>query len=486
MTRLALALLSVCLATVSAEAREIPRFSAGQRLVDLPSESNPGQRFTVYVPKGFDPSKPTRILYLLDPRRRAEVPIKLFQPAADRFGYVLISSHNTLSDGPMEPNLYAVQAMWDDSHRWFNVDPRRTYLAGFSGTARTASLIARHKPDAITGIIGAAAGFHPDVRPSADRQFLYFGTVSDGDYNFHEVELLEQSLITAKAAHRVARFEGPHSWMTPSLATEAIEWLELRAMRAGTRERDDVLVNAWWTRDDAAARAAEAAGALLDAARRYAAMVRDYEGLRDTTAVKALARRLDDSHEVQDAAKKRRSAAVAAKQWIDTSMEVIAESFAPAESMPVRTIPQLVDALGISKLQKAAAQKGAPGAVEAQRRLNELEVHLGFYLPHEAMTMGELMRASYYLSVSMAINDQSPVAWYLSASVSARLGNAGPAVASLRRAVDAGFRDLAGLRANSAFQKLRAHPDYLTIVERLGSLTEDLDVLTVERPPSLR
>jgi hypothetical protein len=486
MMRFVLVSLVVCLTAFPRSAAAERRFIPGQRLVDVASESVPGQRFTVYVPKGFDSAKPTPILYLLDPRRRAEVPVKLFQAAADRFGYVLISSHNTQSDSPMEPNLHAVQAMWDDSHQWFNVDPRRTYLAGFSGTARTASLLARHRPGSFTGIIGAAAGFHPDVRAAVGTQFLYFGTVSDGDYNFHEVEMLEQSLVSANSAHRIARFAGPHAWMPQPLATEAVEWLELRAMQSGARARDEALLNAWWARDEAAARAAEESGAVLDSARRYAAMVRDYAGLRDVTAIAATSARLNKSRDVDDAIKKRRAAATAAKQWIDTSMEVIAESFNPGENLPVRTIPQIVQALDIAKLRKGAAQQGTPGALEAQRRLNELEVQLGFYLPHEAMGLGELTRASYYLTVSMEINEKSPVAWYLSAAVSARLGNTGPALESLRRAADEGFKDVAGLRADAAFQKLRSHRDYLAIVDRLAATSDDLDVLTVERPPSLR
>ena len=72
MSRVFVAALFVCLMVVPATAGAERRFAPGQRLVDVQSESAPNQRFTVYVSKNLDRSRPVPILYLLDPRRRAE------------------------------------------------------------------------------------------------------------------------------------------------------------------------------------------------------------------------------------------------------------------------------------------------------------------------------------------------------------------------------------------------------------------------------
>ena len=40
------------------------------------------------------------------PAGRALVPMQRFQPAAERLGYIVMSSYNTLSDGPAEPNYW--------------------------------------------------------------------------------------------------------------------------------------------------------------------------------------------------------------------------------------------------------------------------------------------------------------------------------------------------------------------------------------------
>ena len=72
----------------------------------------------------------------MDPRGRALNPLGRFKDAAERLGYVLISSYNTLSDGVTEPNEAAVAAMIQDVQELVSVDTRRLYFAGFSGTAR--------------------------------------------------------------------------------------------------------------------------------------------------------------------------------------------------------------------------------------------------------------------------------------------------------------------------------------------------------------
>lgn len=54
------------------------------------------------------------ILFVLDPRGRALLGLRLFQDAAARLGWIVMSSYNTLSDGPPpppDPNVAAMNAM---------------------------------------------------------------------------------------------------------------------------------------------------------------------------------------------------------------------------------------------------------------------------------------------------------------------------------------------------------------------------------------
>jgi hypothetical protein len=462
---------------------QVETLPKGQLVENLASRTA-GQRFTIYIPTSYDGSRPAPILYVMDPRGRARVGAKLFQPSAERYGYIVISSHNTASDVAAEGNLRAMQAMWDDSHEWFAIDPTRVYVAGFSGTARIASLMARHMSAAITGIIGSAAAYHPDVRPARESAFLYFGTVGNADYNFHEMESLEESLASLDLPHRIARFAGSHSWLPPDLAMEAIEWLELRAMQAGTEPRDPASIERWWMRDEEAARTAEAEGRHLDAARRWSAMVRDYAGLRDTAGATVQAGRLRSANTTRDQLKQRQGQARGSREWLRHAMGVISDAFPPETDAPVRSTADLAAALDVPRLKRTASGGRTDAALEAQRRLNELAVQLGFYLPVEAVTASDATRANYYLSVSLQIDDRSPVSWYLLGRIYAGFGAKAEAIAALERAYDAGFRDAALLEADSGFRPLRTIPGYTAFLERLRASGDLLDLLTVDRPPT--
>ena len=446
------------------------------------SKADTSQRFSIYIPTGYDPSRPAPILYLMDPRGRARVAAKLFQPAAERFGYILVSSHNTASDVAADGNLRAMQAMWLDSHDWFAIDDRRVYVAGFSGTARLATLMARHLPKSITGIIGSAAAYHPDVRPSREAAFLYFGTVGDADYNFHEMERLEAQLVSANVPHRISRFAGAHSWMPPDRAMEALEWFELKAMQAGTRPRDAALIDAWWQRDEEAVRTRLAGGRDLDAARRLSAMARDFYGLRDVADVRSEGSRVAATDGARQETRRRQASATASDQWKGQAMNLISAAYAEGADAAAHPAADLVRMLDLDRLKRTATG-GDEAALEARRRLAELEVQLGFYLPAVAMESGEQARASYYLGIALQINDRNPVPWYLLARASARLNDIDDTFKALERAFDSGFRDLTLTEGDPAFARVQSRAEFSAFVARLRASGDTLDLLTVDRPP---
>jgi predicted esterase len=457
-------------------------FAVGRLVQHVPSASAPGQHFTLYIPTSYRPAQPAPVLYLLDPRGRARIPASLFREAAERYGYILVSSHNSQSDVPITVNLQAMQAMWDDSHTWFNLDAKRLYLGGFSGTARVATLIARTQPGVFAGIVSAGAGFHPDA-PPAGLKAAYFATIGDTDYNYHELEAVEAALIEANRPHRIQRFPGAHSWMPADLAGRAVDWMELRAMQAAARPRDEALIQALWERDRTTAGMFEREGRVLDAGRRYAAMARDYAGLRDVTEIAAAAARSLHDDRAETEARSRRGAAREAAAWIQHAMQIIADAFPEDGLAPLLQPDELARQLEVPAMKKQAAGAEREVSLEAQRRMNELDVQLGFYLPYEAMARSELTRAAFYLSVALRIDDASPVTWYLTAETQARMNARQAALAALRRAVDAGFSDLASLENDPDLRAIREQKEFQDIVAPVRERGDTLDVLKVDRPP---
>ena len=199
----------------------------------------PAQSYALYLPPAYTADKRWPILYLLDARGRALLPIERFREAAATYGWILASSYNSRSDTKDDPNTPALQAMWRDTHARLAIDERRAYLSGFSGGARASVAIALAAPKAIAGVIGCGAGLHDDRISLEGLPFRYFGTVGDRDFNYYEMRELEARLAAAKAPGRIEFFDGGHDWPPPDLAAEAIAWMEIEAMKTGARGRDD-------------------------------------------------------------------------------------------------------------------------------------------------------------------------------------------------------------------------------------------------------
>ena len=122
----------------------------------------PAQSYALYLPPAYTADKRWPILYLLDARGRALLPVERFREAAATYGWILASSYDSRSDTKDDPNTPALQAMWRDTHARLAIDERRAYLAGFSGGARASVAIALAAPKAIAGVIGCGAGLHDD------------------------------------------------------------------------------------------------------------------------------------------------------------------------------------------------------------------------------------------------------------------------------------------------------------------------------------
>lgn len=241
---------------------------------------HPGQSYMVYLPRDYSAQRSWPILYVLDPRARGRLGAEIFQGAAEEYGYIIASSNNSHSDVPKDPNIPSVNAMWADTHARFKIDPRRTYIAGFSGTFRAAVYLARHVPaGSFAGIIGAGAGYPPDMTPNRNDRFALYLTVGKRDFNFLEVMELEPKLRRAGIAHHVEIFEGVHQWPPAELRLEAIEWMELQAMKSGARRRDEAWLESLWQKRMERARAAEASGEKRQANRILKAAREDFAGL---------------------------------------------------------------------------------------------------------------------------------------------------------------------------------------------------------------
>lgn len=358
-----------------------------------------------------------------------------------------------------------MRAMWQDSHAWFNIDNRRVYAAGFSGTVRSSCVMANATPGLITGIIGAGAGFPPGMAPKSNTPFVFYGTVGDTDFNYWEMHDLDSKMTDVGLAHRIESFSGVHGWMPAPLALEAIEWMELQAMKAGTRPTDQDLVNAIWEKQLAGARALEQSGSILDAATRYAAAVRDFAGMHDTAEAARNGLTLAQSKLGREQAKQRQDERARWTRYLREAATALA--FPSDQDVPSVHVEHAIDQLRLATLKAEARKPDTEKGKAARRMLAMLDAQVGFYLPREAIDQKDYARAAYYLTIAHEANARSAMPWYFDAIVRARQGEKQKAIEALQRAAELGIGDPGLLENEAAFAGLRGEAGYQLALSRV-------------------
>jgi hypothetical protein len=273
--------------------------AVGTIVDDVKCLAEPSQSYALYVPSRYTPDRAWPVLFAFHPAARGRAMVEKYAAAAEQYGFIVAASNNS-RNGPWELQRAAVAAMPADVGRRFPVDPKRVYLTGMSGGSRVALELALAKND-IAGVIASSAGY-PDSQPRARLAFPIFGTAGTEDFNYLEMRLLDRRLSTP---HYLAIFEGGHTLPPDSVALEAIEWMELQAMKSGRRARDEALIDRLLRkRRDAIAASTSDAGTvhLLDA------LVADFQGLRDVTAEAARAKSLTKRADVRKAIDRERAA----------------------------------------------------------------------------------------------------------------------------------------------------------------------------------
>ncbi|MEO8277527.1 MAG: hypothetical protein ABI639_15035 [Thermoanaerobaculia bacterium] len=460
-------LLALALAPVStavASGAETPATLSGLSKAEIHSAiactSDPTQTFELYLPTAFSPDRRWPLLLVFDPRSRGKASAELFQEAAERYGWMIASSNNTMSDGPVEPNERAFNAMFPDLLRRLPVDRRRIYAAGFSGGAILAWVVGLQTGQ-LAGVI-SVGGRPPDGMETLPPRFALWAAAGVADFNHEPTRELDAAAERAGVAHRLEFFPGPHSWFDRAGAGRALRWMEILAMRDGRRERDPALIDAAFADELSAAESLWAAHEPLDAAHRFGEIAGTFQGLRDVADLERRAQEILESPEARAA----RGEIAKAKEYEARGRRRISLTLGLIRSAATLPgLPQLRDSLGLEGLLSDAQGTG-PVAEAAQRVRASALAQFGFYLTQERFDAGDLATAAVALSLAVEIQPHSSEAWYNFACALARTGSKRDAIHALSRALDEGISLPSQIATDSDLSSLRGRPDFAALVER--------------------
>ncbi|HEX6041973.1 hypothetical protein [Longimicrobium sp.] len=384
----------------------------GQMAARVVSPSDSTQRYAVYLPSAYAAERTWPVLFVMDPRGRATFALERFRPAAERYGWILLSSYNTLSDADTSAaaNERALDAMIADAQASLRIDTRRVYLAGFSGTARFAWVAGEALAGHVAGVIGVGAGF-PGAsvawgRRVAERKaFPFFGVVGATDFNYEEVVALDSTLAAIGLEHGLEVFDGAHQWPPPDVATRAVEWMELRAMRAGLRPPDEQ-----WMDSLRAARIVEAAAlesaSPLEALHAYRAVAADFAGAGDVAGAEARAAALARDPRVRRAQRAERDGRARVEAFRRTLAELVRRIDEDTRPPSLRESLARIDLPALRR--QVADSADVHGSRAARRMLSIASTHTGYYAPERDLERRRPTRALAQLRVAEAITPGDP------------------------------------------------------------------------------
>ncbi len=443
---------------------ELPKGRIVERVV---CRTDAKQSYALYLPASYTPENKFPILYAFDPGGRGVRPVELFKDAAEQYGYILVGSNNS-HNGISVTEI--VQTLWADTHARFALDERRTYAAGFSGGARVATSLAYVANGAIAGVIACSGGFSANMKPTRALPFVLFGTTGTDDFNNPELRQLNRTLDALNVPNRLATFAGGHDWPPRELCAEAVAWLELQAMRAGLRVRDEALIEHLFRARLDVAHAAEAAQKLYDAYVAYDALVREFKGLRELSEYENKLRQLAAGKEVKGALKQERDEEA---QQATRAYELLMHA-PPADPLPDEVQTQLRSAFrdNVARLKRQAQAAADTSTRRVARRV------LGGAFVQYYETATALRQQKNYTGMAAQLElaallrpDAARVLVELAAAY-ALAGQKRPALQALRQAVDKGFNDAALLEQSADFALLRQAAEFKQFIVDLKKASQ--------------
>jgi pimeloyl-ACP methyl ester carboxylesterase len=339
---------------VAAMGQDIPR---GQIVDDVKCSLDASQSYALYLPSNYSADRKWKLILAFDPRGRGRAPLEQFKNAAEKYGYIVAGSNNA-RNGPPEISLTAAGLMGSDVVKRFSIDMQRVYTAGLSGGARIAMKVALDSNE-MAGVVASSAGFPPGERNS-NLSFVVFGTAGTEDFNYLEMRQLDEEL---SSPHRVAIFQGGHTWLPVELAMQAVEWLEVQAMKAGRAPRDEKFLDQVFAQRTAEVAAQKTEVDTWEAA---GALVRDFDGLRDVSRFAAQVDALQQKKTVLDALN-RRHADEHFEAQVESELSDLQEGLQDGGEVRTASLSQLKD-----RLTKLAQQAAGPQDTEQRRMARRL------------------------------------------------------------------------------------------------------------------
>jgi tetratricopeptide (TPR) repeat protein len=437
-------------------------FSHGKIIDTVKCDANPRFRYSLYIPSYYnEKTKTWPVIFAFDPGARSRTVVQRFSAAAEKYGYIIACSSNSRNGLPWNEILDAANNMIVDVKKKFAINPARIYTAGFSGGSRVACGLALMNMG-ISGVIACGAGFPGMPAGTQIPSFDIIELVGRDDMNYYEMCDLESDLERMGKNVELRVFEGGHRWPDEDVIGDAVEWLDLQAIKRGLMSNAQFVNNQYVTeRKNAVASLRK--GNLVDAARQYKYILKNFP---ENSKSNGIAKTLDSLKASKDYSKalkawsNNRRKEVEIRNYLSSLIASRLENDASSDSTFTRISDQ------VKSLNRMGKSSDAETRSISVRTLNYLS--LSCY--ENGVNLYKIKRyneASKCFETGLLAEPGNITMLVYRARACALDNKASVSLACLRKAVELGFRDKQLLEIDEAFAGLRGDERFVKLVREM-------------------
>jgi hypothetical protein len=256
----------------------------------------------------------------------------------------------------------------------------------------------------------------------------------------------------------IRTFDGPHGWAPADVWLEALEWMDLQAMAAGTLQRHPARINAAVAAGMSRAKEFEVKGDLMAAVREYEAIVRNFGDLTDVTMAKARVSELQKNKSFKKA-EKQEAAELDQQERLEATPSAQMQKL-PTGELDAAAFTDLRNSVTNLKRQAAGSDRAS---LVTRRALSGLVVQ-AYESGQSSMDQKNYSVALQYFDLAAAGSANPAWAYYQSARVYAITSDKKSMLSELRKCLTAGVHDASALDLDE-FQRYRDQPEFKAVAE---------------------
>lgn len=426
-------------------------FEIGKVISHVTCNNNSAQSFALYLPKNYSASSEYPVIYFFDSHASGRFPLDKYAALADEFNFILVGSNDSKNGMLPDALMNIANNLMNDMKQRLPIKFSRQYLAGFSGGARVAGMVAMQTPG-IAGVIACSAGINTNNQNNLS--FCFVAIAGKEDFNMDEVVALNKQLDHSSTTHQLLLFDGKHEWCPTSTMKDAFLFLETAAMRNKTTTVNTSLLNNFISKEEKQAKKFQATNKLLFAADNYEKLIHYTEDLQDTKKYKLSLQSIQQNNSYKKEKQEAEQLAAQENQLRDHYMHSLGKEITWWENE-------------VGKINEEVKRQGkSESAFMLKRMLGAMS--LTCYMQATAyMNADNLVKADYFLQVYCMVDPTNSEAWYLSAELHAKQTKIELCLQELAKAINNGFKERERMMNDPAFSSIVNTTSFISLLNKI-------------------